>query len=122
MTGNRLGPKKTYIYQTDVDAIVYLVQRDEDLAIVGYGAGAAAPVEYDPDNPPAGKTVLTPPKRFEPRVAFVQSSTDGARKDMVCFDPTAEKYVVSARTSAGTIDSDATFVVTGRKGEKISFT
>lgn len=121
MTGNRLGPKKTYIYQTDVAAIVYLVSRDEDLAIAGYGAGANAPVEYDPENPPAGKTLLTPPKRFSPRTVFVQSTTDGARKEMVAFDPTAEKYVISARTAAGAIDGDSTFVVTGRKGEQISF-
>lgn len=121
MTGNRLGPKKTYIYQTDVTNIVYLINRDEDLAIAGYGVGTAAPVEYDPDNPPAGVQVLTPPKRFTPRTVFVQSTTDGARKDMIAFSPSASKYVTSAREAAGDIDGDSTFLVTGRKGEQISF-
>lgn len=121
MAGNRLGPKKDYIYQTDVTSIVYIVSRDEDLAIAGYGAAGAAPVEYDPDNPPAGKTVLTPPKRFSPRVVFIQSTTDGARKDMICFDPTANLYNSSQSQSAGTIDSDTSFVTTGRKGEQLTF-
>lgn len=121
MAGNRLGPKKNYIYQTDVTAIVYVVSRDEDLAIAGYGAGAAAPVEFDPENPPAGKTVLTPPKNFKPRVVFIQSSTDGARKDMICFDPTSNLFASTQRQSAGTIDTDATFVTTGRRGETLSF-
>lgn len=121
MTGNRLGPKSNYIYQTDVPAIVYIVERDDDLAIAGYGAGTAAPVVFDPENPPSGKTVLTPPKRFKPRVVFIQSPTDGARKDMVCFDPTASLYASTQSQNAGDIDSDATFVTTGRRGETLTF-
>ena len=121
MTGNRLGPKKKYIYQSDVAAIVYILSRDEDLAIAGYGAGAAAPVEFDPENPPAGKTVLSPPTRFKPRVVFIQSSTDGARKDMICFDPTSNLFNSAQQQSAGTIDGDTTFSTTGRRGEVLTF-
>lgn len=121
MPGNRLGPKKNYIYQTDVTNIVYIISRDEDLAIAGFGAGTAAPVEFDPENPPAGKTVLTAPKRFVPRTVFIQSTDDGARKDMVAFDPTSQFYVSTQRTNIPDIDGDATFETTGRKGEAITF-
>ncbi len=121
MTGNRLGPKNDYIYQTEVPAIVYIIPRDQDLAVAGLGAGAAAPVVFDPENPPAGKTVLTAPKNFEPRVVFAESTTDGARKDMIAFDPTASLYVSTSRTAFPAIDGDSTFISTGRKGEKLSF-
>ena len=121
MAGNRLGEKKDYIYQTDVASIVYVLPRDTDLAIAGYGAGTAAPVEFDPENPPAGKTVLTAPKRFTPRTVFIQSTADGARKDMVAFDPTSARYTSTQQEAAGQIDGDDTFVTTGRRGERLSF-
>lgn len=122
MTGQRLGPRSNYLYQTEVPAIVYIVTADDTLAgLAGVGAGNSAAVEYDPENPPAGKTVTPAPKRFVPRTIFAQSTDDGARKELIAFDPTASLYVTSAPASVPSIDSDATFVTTGRKGEKISF-
>ena len=120
MAGNRLGPKKEYVYQTDVTGLSYIVSRDEDLAVAGLGAGAAAPAEYDPENPPAG-TVVGAPKNFTPRTVFCQSTVDGARKELIAFSPTANLYASTQRTAVPSIDSDATFVTTGRKGEKLSF-
>lgn len=119
--GNRTGPKKRYVYQTDVTDIVYVISRDVDLAIAGFGAAAAAPVEFDPENPPAGKTVLTPPKRFSPRVVFIESTNDGARKEMVAFDPTSNFYVSTQKQAIPDIDGDDTFETTGRKGEQLTF-
>lgn len=120
MAGNRLGPKKEYIYQTDVTNLIYIISRDEDLAVAGLGVGAAAPAEFDPENPPAG-TVVGAPKNFTPRTVFCQSSTDGARKELIAFAPSANLYASTSRTSVPDIDGDGTFVTTGRKGEKLSF-
>lgn len=120
-TGNRTGPKERYVYQTDVSSIVYILERDTDLAIAGLGAAAAAPMVFDPENPPAGKTVLTAPKRFTPRVVFVESTNDGARKDMIAFDPTANLYTSTQRTAIPDIDGDDTFETTGRRGEQLTF-
>ena len=121
MSGNRLGPRRNYIYRTDVSGIGYIISRDEDLAIAGFGAGAAAPEEFDPDSPPAGLTLSPPPRRFNPRVVFVQSSTDGARKEMIAFDPTSNFYVTTQSSAIPDIAGDSTFSTTGRRGETLSF-
>lgn len=120
MAGNRLGPKNEYIYQTDVTGLIYIISRDADLAVAGLGVGAAAPDVFDPENPPAG-TVVGAPKNFTPRTVFCQSPTDGARKELIAFAPSANLYASTQRTSVPAIDGDATFVTTGRKGEKLSF-
>lgn len=119
LDGNRLGARKRYLYETDDLSIFYIVTTDEDLAVAGAGTGAAAPVEYDPANPPAGVTVCPPPRRFTPRCVFVQNDSVGARKNLVCFSSTADLYSASAPQ---TVDIDGlTFTSTGRKGEKLSF-
>lgn len=120
-TGNRLGPKKKYVYATDIPTLVYVISRDEDLALAGLGVGAAAPVEFDPENPPGGVTVSLPPKRFKPRVVFIEDPQDGARKEMIAFAPSASLYASQTRTPVPEIDGDSTFVTTGRRGEKLSF-
>ena len=121
MSGNRLGPKETYLYFTDDVTLAYTFKRDEDLALAGLGAGAAAPLVYDPANPPAGVTIQPKPLGFEPRVVFVQSTTDGARKDMVAFHPTSDLYLANQSASFPAIAGDSTFVSTGKKGEQLSF-
>lgn len=121
MAGNKLGSKSNYIYQTDIPDLVYVLQRDDDLVFAGLGAGAGAPAQFDPASPPAGKTVSLPPRRFEPRVLFIEDTADGARKDLICFDPTADLYVTQQRTAIPAIDGVNTFISTGRKGEKLSF-
>lgn len=122
MAGQRLGPKGTYLYFTDDTNVAYLVQRDLTLALAGLGAGAAAPVLYDVENPPAGVIITPKPQGFNPRVVFIQSTTDGARKEMIAFHPTAALYLKNFSDAFPEIDGDATFVSTGRKGEKLSFT
>lgn len=116
MAGNRLGNRERYLYESDGGDTYYL-ETDDSLAIAGFGAGAGAPTVYDPANPGDASPA---PKRFKPRGVYVQSSTDGARKFVIAFDPTAAAY---ARNNSGTytIDTESGWVSTGRVGEKQSF-
>jgi len=117
MTWNRLGSKTDYVYTSD-SGDTYSVSTDDDLAVAGLGAGAAAPVAYDPDSPPAN--FLGPlPRRTKPRVVFAQADSDRARKDLIAFDPTADLYATTAR-QAVTIDGEDG-ETTGRRGEKFTF-
>lgn len=122
MTGQRLGPKNTYLYYTDDITKAYLMQRDATLAIAGLGAGTAAPTVYDASEPPANVTITPKPQGFKPRVVFIQSTDDGARKEMIAFHPTSAIYLQNASAAFPAIDEDDTFITTGRKGEKLSFT
>jgi hypothetical protein len=113
--GNRLGSRSKYLYNSDGGG-TYILETDDSLAIAGFGAGGAAPVAFDPANP---GSAVPAPRRFSPRVVYVQAA-DGARKSMICFSATASAY---ARSTSGTytIDSEADWVSTGRRGEKQSF-
>jgi hypothetical protein len=117
MAGNRLGSRGKYVYQNDAGG-EYIIETDSSLAIAGTGAGEDnAPDEFDPEE--AGDASPAP-KRFRPRGIYVQSETDGARKFLVCFDPTASAY--QRQTSATyTIDGEAGWTSTGRAGERLSF-
>lgn len=119
LSGNRLGPRERYIYESDEVGTVYILETDQDLAVAGLGTGAGAPVVYDPANPPTGVTICPPPRRFTPRTVFAEDPTSGARKNLIAFTPSAELYATSARSSV-TIDGLA-FTTTGRKGEKLTF-
>jgi hypothetical protein len=119
LDGNRLGPRERYVYATDDLTIAYIIETDQDLAVAGTGAGAAAPDVYDPANPPAGVTLCPAPRRFQPRCVFIQDPTSGARKSLICFSPTANLYS-SSQPQSVTIDALA-FTSTGRKGEKLTF-
>ena len=116
MAGNRLGPRAKYLYTNDANG-TYIIETDVSLAIAGFGDAAAAPVEYDPENP---GTAVNPPRRFKPRGVYVQSSTDGARKFVIAFSPLSTAY---ARENAAsyTIDAEAGWVSTGRVGERLTF-
>jgi hypothetical protein len=120
MAGNRLGPKKKYLYKAD-DGTFYVLSRDESLAIAGTGVLLLPPVEFDPSNPPAGITVRSKPSRFKPRVVFIQDPSDGARKELICFDPSASLYATDESKNILLLDGDAGFVTTGRRGEKLTF-
>lgn len=117
MTWNRLGSKQLYVYTAD-DGNTYSISTDTDLAIAGLGVGAAAPVVFDPANPPAN-FVGAAPKRFTPRTVFAEADDDGARKNLIAFNPTADLYQTTAR-QAVTIDGQ-TGITTGRRGEKLTF-
>lgn len=121
MSGNRLGGKNSYLYFTDDVTVAYILRRDTDLAIAGLGEGNAAPVLYDPDSLPAGVTVTPKPLGFEPRVVFIQSPTDGARKEMIAFHPQSDLYQANVAQQFPAIDGDTTFRSTGKKGETLSF-
>jgi hypothetical protein len=115
MAGNRLGDRKRYVYNNDAGG-KYVVETDASLAIAGFGSVGAAPVEYDPDNP-GGATPA--PRRFSPRGVYVQA-TDGARKFMICFSADANAYK-RQNSASYTIDSEAGWESTGRRGEKLTF-
>mgnify|MGYP000368527536 FL=1 len=121
MAGNRLGGKIQVIYYTDNVGVAYILNRDVDLVFAGLGEAAASPELYDPANPPAGVIIGPAPRRFNPRVLFIESPTDGARKELIAFHPNSDLYKQTFRQTMPSIDGDATFVSTGRKGEKISF-
>lgn len=116
MAGNRLGARKKYVYDNDANG-QYVLETDESLAIAGFGSGALAPVEFDPDSPGSATPA---PRRFRPRGVYVQNSTDGARKFMICFSPDATAY--ERVTSASyTIDTESGWESTGRVGERLTF-
>lgn len=121
MTGNRQGPRSKYVYITDVPTVAYIYTTDDDLAVAGLGAAGAAPELFDPANPPAGLTISPAPKNFSFRTVFAQSPTDGARKELIAAAPNANLYASTLSQSVPSIDSDTTFVTTGRKGEQLSF-
>lgn len=119
LDGNRQGPRERYVYLTDDITVAYILTTDQDLAVAGLGAGAAAPDVYDPANPPTGITICPAPRRFSPRVVFVQDPVSGARKNLIAFSSTADLYSTSLSQTV-TIDGLA-FESTGRKGEKLTF-
>lgn len=115
MAGNRLGERARYVYSSDGGS-TYILETDTDLALAGFGSGAAVPVLFDPAAP-GGATPA--PKRFKPRIVYVQAA-DGARKALIAFSPTASAY---QRNNSGTytIDEEEGWVSTGRRGESLSF-
>lgn len=119
MAGNKLGPRSKYVYESEADGVGFILTTDDDLAVAGTGVGPAAPVEYDPAAPPVGLDLCPAPRRFKPRVVFVEDPTDGARKELICFSKTADLYATNEQ-SAVTIDG-IQFLTTGRKGEKLTF-
>lgn len=116
MAGNRLGNRQSYLYESDGGG-TYILETDDSLAIAGFGAAGGAPVAYDPGAPGDAQPA---PRRFKPRGVYVQSETDGARKFLIAFDPTASAYQRN-NSATYTIDTEAGWVSTGRVGEKQSF-
>lgn len=121
MAGNRLGTRRKIVYQSDEPNIVYILEVDADLRVAGAGIAAALPELFDPLNPPANVSVCPAPKRFKPRVVYIQSTNDGARKEIVCTSPSANLYASTFRQAVPALDGDTTFVTTGRRGEKLTF-
>lgn len=119
MSGNLLGPRATYIYTPDVAGVLYLYTTDQDLAIAGLGDGAAAPVEFDPQNPPT-PTPQTAPRNFNFRTVFAQDA-NGNRKNLIAANPTANLYNTTISTAIPDLAGATDFVTTGRKGETLSF-
>lgn len=119
MAGNKLGKKAKYVYISDDQAAVYILNRDIDLAVAGTGSGDAAPQAASSYTPPAGVVICPPPKGFEPRKVNIVDRADGATKGLICFSPNASLYNAS---SSKTVEIDTvTFETTGRSGETQTF-
>lgn len=116
MAGNRLGEREKFVYNNDAGG-QYVLETDTDLAIAGFGAAGAAPTVYDPENP---GNATPPPRRFRPRGVYVQNTSDGARKFMICFSASATAYA-RLNSASYTIDEEAGWQSTGRVGEKLTF-
>jgi hypothetical protein len=116
MAGNLLGARAKYLYESDTGAI-YTWLTDTDLAVAGLGVADAAPVEFDPADPPVGY-VGRFPRDAQPRRVFVQDA-NGNRKALVAFAPDADLYASDTPQNV-TIDT-VTFTTKGRKGEQVSF-
>lgn len=116
MAGNRLGPRIKLVYTSD-EGTTYSILTDANFQIAGLGAATAAPVEFDPENPPANYGGRFP-RGAKPRVVFAQA-TDGVRRELVACSPTADLYKTNTPQSV-TIDSEA-FITTGRRGEQVTF-
>lgn len=119
MAGNKLGSKGRFVYISDDATRAYILRRDLDLAVAGTGAAGAAPQAADGYTPPAGQTVGPAPKGFTPRYVRIIDRTDGATKELICFDPTSDLYNASS-TATATIDT-VDFETTGRIGEQLTF-
>lgn len=120
LTGNRLGPRVKIVYESEKANTLYIVETDADLRVAGAGSGAGQADIYDPNSPPAPPAVISPPpKRFKPRVVFVQDPVSGARKEIVCAQTDANLYASTQRQTIAIDGLD--FVTTGRRGEKLTF-
>lgn len=115
MAGNRVGSRSKYVYNNDAGG-QYVLETDDSLAIAGFGAVGAAPVAFNPASPGSATPA---PRRFKPRGVYVQAS-DGARKFMIAFSPTASAYQRET-ASTYTIDTEEGWQSTGRRGESLSF-
>lgn len=106
MAGNILGRRSYYAYTSDTGN-VYSVLTDDSLA-------AAVGLTADASNP-------APPRRFQPRVLFVEFvSNAGLKRKSLIIGDTAQANYASNVTSNVTIDG-VVYQSTGRKGESISF-
>lgn len=105
--GNRLGPRAVYQYTTDAGQEVNLLL-DDDLVVTNSG------LIFGDDGAPA-------PKRFKPRVVFIQAIVDNrvVRKSLVAGSNTAPLYASSVPQTVN-LDGVA-FVTTGRRGETQTF-
>lgn len=105
MTGNTLGERRYYAYESDTN-VSYSYLTDKDL-------GDAADQVLDDTFPPF-------PRRFKPRGVYVQGEVDGkiVRKFLICGD--REDALYTDGSQSVTIDS-ATFKTTGRRGESLPF-
>lgn len=120
MAGNKLGARVRIVYDSEQTGQIYILQTDADFAVAGAGAGASAPVIYDPANPPAlTGNVSGRPNRFEPRGVYLKEVGGSARKFVVCTSPSAELYATATPTVVAIDGVD--FITTGRRGESLSF-
>lgn len=107
LAGNRLGSKVKVTYTSDSDE-EYNLRVDADLVIVSSGLVA-------------GHTGSAPPSRWKPRIVYAQLEEAGKiyRKKLICGTSDAALYATD--TPQDVIIDTATFVTTGRRGEKQTF-
>lgn len=120
MVGNKLGRRARIVYNAEQSGTIYILQTDADFLVAGAGAADAAPVEFDPANPPAlTGNVSARPTRFEPRGVYLKEVGGTARKFITCTDATADLYATTTPTVVAIDGVD--FITTGRRGETLSF-
>lgn len=107
MAGNSLGLRKWYLYVGD-SGVSYSYLTDVDLATAS-GATADA-------------TFPNMPKRFKPRVVFVEGvSATGQKLRKSLIVPTNDSTLYSPQTSQVVNIDAVAFQTTGRRGETASF-
>lgn len=119
MAGNKLGSKGKFVYISDDQSKVYILNRDLDLAVGGTGSGDAAPQSADGFTPSGSATIAGAPKGFEPRKVNIIDRTDGAKKALICFSPNSSLY--NSSESKDVVIDGVTFTTTGRSGETQTF-
>lgn len=108
--GNRLGPRKTFVYVND-SSINFNISLDESVATA---------VGNDPSTNGALPILRATGKRpLEPRYFLLELKTDpSVRKKAICCDYTNSLFLSSARSEV-TING-VVWVIVGRVGEKRS--
>lgn len=106
MPGNTLGTRKWFGYTSDTGE-TYSFLTDNDLGV----AAGATPDVSSPNFP----------RRFKPRVLFVQATIAGKIVSKSLIIPTADSSLFASSVSQSvTVDTTA-FTSTGRRGESVSF-
>lgn len=106
--GNTLGPRSTFVYESDA-GVSYNIRLDES---VGTAVGNAASTN-------AALPILCPSRFLEPRYVLMQQTSDASiRKRAIIGDP-ANSLFASTAASTVTINS-VEFTITGRVGQKSS--
>lgn len=100
--GQELGTRSYYGYTNDAGTVYSLLLDDTLAAAAGLAANDAG---------------VSPPRRWKPRVVFVQSAA-GNRKELVV---NAGSALFNTDTSASVTIDGTVFNSTGRRGEKLSF-
>lgn len=106
MAGNILGGRSYYQYESDDGTNYSLLLDDSNAAAMGMVADDSLPA---------------PPRRFKPRVVFVEVALTNriARKELVAPTAANANYATNT-TTVITVDGVA-YNSTGRRGEKLSF-
>lgn len=106
MAGNILGRRSYYNYESDSGDTFSILTDDSLAAAAGLVAGASN---------------QAPPRRFQPRVVFVEGNFGGQvkRKSVIIGDPLNAAY--ASNTTSDLVIDGLTYQVTGRRGEQVSF-
>lgn len=106
MPGNALGARTWYLYEAD-SGVSYSYLTDTDL---GTAAGSTADASFP-----------NFPRRFKPRIVFVEATVAGKKLRKNIIVPTNDSTLYSPQTTQVITIDGVAFGTTGRRGEKVSF-